>query len=224
MKTRIIFFFLFIACLFLFYLLSLFVKQERLTRVNFDTTVRLQDNIPRRFDGLFEDMAFLVSPGMSIIIGIALTGLAFFDIRTKRIHVAALIIPLAFVGLLAAEVFGKSRVESPAPPFFMIKNPTTVFPRYHVQEQYSYPSGHAARSMFFVGIASLIVFRSIRRRSIAFVFLICFLCLSLFISVGKVYLGRHWLSDILGGWILAWAFLSLCAVALSKKITDVLQR
>jgi undecaprenyl-diphosphatase len=205
MKFRLFFFALSVVFFVLFYLFSWQVKQERFQRINFDTTVRLQDNTPPRFVELFEDLAFFVSPAMSVGFVGVLTGIAF---ASRLMRWKALLIPLAFGALVGAELYGKQTVESPAPPYFMIKNPTTIFPRYHVQEQYSYPSGHAARSVFLSGVASIIAYQYIKKKFFFFLFsFFCFL-FSVLISIGKMYLGHHWLSDIVGGWMIACAFLS----------------
>lgn len=209
MKLRIFFLVLSVLSLIVFYLFSVQVKKERFKQINFDTTVRLQHKLPERFDEIFEDLAFFVSPAISSGLVILLTVIALVSFKQKRMHPTALIIPLAFLLLVGVEVYGKDRVESPAPPFFMIKNPTTLFPKYHVIDQYSYPSGHAARALFVAGVTGLLIWKKIRNRLFFPLAIIGLLSLVLLISIGKIHLGQHWLSDILGGWILASAFLFL---------------
>lgn len=197
--------------LFLFYNFSVQVKNERFKQINFDTTVRLQDNIPARFEEPIEDLGFFISPVPSLIWIAVLTLFALISIPKKKIYPAALLLPFFFGLMIGAEIIGKSRVESPAPPFFMLKNPTTLFPKYHVQEEYSYPSGHAARSLFFAGIVSWLLRRSGNKK----IWLLGTFGLAgvvLVISLGKVYLGHHWLSDILGGWLIALACLSFASI------------
>jgi hypothetical protein len=72
------------------------VKKERFKKVNFDFTVRLQDKTPKRLDGMWEDIAFFVSPVVSIAcIGI-LTVVALVDIKNKKLRPGALLIPIFF--------------------------------------------------------------------------------------------------------------------------------
>ncbi len=205
-----------------FYLFSVKVKQERFKSLNFNITSRLQYKIPARFDEFFEDLSFFVSPVPSVFfIGLITIAVA-IDVKNKRFRWQAILIPLLFAGLVGVEIFGKDRVESPAPPYFMIKNATTIFPKYHVVDQYSYPSGHAGRSLFISGVICLIFFQNlhifqqirekqlITKKTITFIMIVVGLALvTLLISVGKVYLGQHWFSDIMGGWILSGAFLSI---------------
>ncbi len=183
-----------------FYIFSREVKQGFLKQTDFDVTVRLQDNIPKRFDEVWEDVAFFVSPGPSIFLVGLLTIAALVDWKHKKIRLRALIIPLLFAALIYGELYGKAVVHHPAPPFFMIKNPTTIFPKYYVNAQYSYPSGHTARAVF-LGVISWSLIR--KKRLFAAVGVGIFVA---FVSIGRIYLGHHWLSDILGGGLLGSGF------------------
>lgn len=217
MKVTLITLILGVVFLFLFYVFSYQVKLESFKQINFDITVRLQDKIPSRMDEIFEDMSYFVSPVMSIGFVGLLTVLLFVGIKERKIYPGALLIPLFFGLMIGVEIYGKARVESPAPPFFMLKNPTTIFPKYHVQEAYSYPSGHAARSLFFAGLLSYYFLRM--KKKILFVFSVTVtLLISITMSIGKVYLGHHWLTDIVGGWIIAAGFLSFAVLSLRFNI------
>lgn len=191
-----------------FYIFSLEVKREQFTKINFDVTVKLQDNISPKLDEPFEDLSFLVSPVLSLVLLAIITFIALIDVKKKKIYPGALFIPLFFVFMIGLELLGKAKVESPGPPFFMLKNPTTIFPIHFVQEAFSYPSGHAARALYLFGIFCILVFR-LGNKKIFGISTIVMMGIILLISLGKVYLGHHWLSDIIGGWIIASAFLIL---------------
>jgi len=90
--------------------------------------VRIQAHIPARFDAMWDDIAVLVTPVPSIFFVGLLTVAAFVDVKHKKIWLRALLIPILFGALVLGELYGKSIVHHPAPPFFMIKNPTTIFP------------------------------------------------------------------------------------------------
>ncbi len=209
MKTRVLFILVSAVLFISFYGFSAVVKNGFFNQINFDFTVRLQDNIPSKMDEIFEDAGFLVSPTVSIFLCLFITILYFSGNRFKKIYPGALLIPLLFSLMIGAEMYGKSKVESPAPPFFMIKNPITIFPKYHVQEEYSYPSGHASRSLFFAVLFSYYFLRIKKKLFFLFVTGISIVSVTT-ISIGKVYLGHHWLTDIIGGWIISLAFISLC--------------
>ena len=108
---------------------------------------------------------------------------------------AALVIPLAFGLMTLAEIYGKSVVHHPAPPYFLLKNPSSVFPKYYVWENFSYPSGHAARAMFLATVLYILT----KKRARVGIALAIYVSL---ISLSRVYLGHHWLSDVIGGTLL----------------------
>jgi membrane-associated phospholipid phosphatase len=180
-----------------FYFFSREVKHGFLKQVDFDTTVRLQDRMPKRFDEMWEDVAFLVTPIPSVcFIGL----LTLVAIRKRGIR--ALLIPLLFSLLIAGEMYGKSVVHHPAPPFFMIKNPTTIFPKYYINEAFSYPSGHTARAVFIGCLVSGVMYHVSRKRKALLLTIAISIVYILLVALGRIYLGHHWLSDILGGGLL----------------------
>lgn len=176
-------------------------------------TVKLQEKIDNssrlrlsRFVGeVMEGSSFLASPTVSVIFVIFITAINFIAYKTPTRKLLSLTIPLAFTLLIFTEIYGKSVVEHPAPPFFLLKNPTTIFPKYHVWEDFSYPSGHAARATF-IAISSYSLFlihNSLFRQKRSHLLIAIGLGIYvLLISVSRIYLGHHWLSDVFAGWLL----------------------
>ncbi|MCA8899957.1 MAG: phosphatase PAP2 family protein [Hyphomonas sp.] len=80
---------------------------------------------------------------------------------------------------------------------------------------FSFPSGHAANSALIYGAIaalSLITFRGMAGKILAGAFIL----LPLMIGASRLYLGAHWLSDVLAGYALAILFLVLLALAVAK--------
>lgn len=71
----------------------------------------------------------------------------------------------------------------------------------------SFPSGHAMMTaVVYLTLAALLARSESRRRLKAFLLLLA-ACVTLLVGISRVYLGVHWPSDVLGGWMIgsAWA-------------------
>lgn len=64
---------------------------------------------------------------------------------------------------------------------------------------YSFPSGHATGALVSYGLAALVV--SFRWPQLALVAWISAAVAALLVSLSRIYLGAHYTSDIIGGWI-----------------------
>lgn len=215
------------ALLFVCFLaLSKYEDRVFIRNLDFAVTVRLQERIDRSshlraasvVGNLMEGATFFASPEFISIATICLTGLLLYDRKKKRWHLSALIIPLALIVLVLIEIYSKSVVHHPAPVFSMIKNPTTIFPANYVNEQFSYPSGHAARGLFIAVIAGIWFIRGMLVRKGAVMLTLGLLGgYVMLVSISRIYLGHHWFSDVVGGWLLGGACGMACASFRYKK-------
>lgn len=219
-----------VSILFLFYFFSKEIKNGFLTQTDFTLTVKIQERIDKSsklrlaaFVGdVMEGATFFASPEFSVIVVGVLSIFSLYDWKKKKIRLAGLLIPLCFGLLILGEVYGKNVVHHPSPPFFMIKNPTTIFPKYYINDQFSYPSGHAARALYTAVVSySVLVFQYLlvtRKRGKILLLFGLFGYVGL-VSVSRIYLGHHWTSDIIGGLLLGGGF-ALLTLAPNSLIID----
>jgi undecaprenyl-diphosphatase len=185
------------------------VKRGFLKQTDFNFTVILQNHVPARFDAWWDMIALPVTPTPSVVVVGLLTIAALVDWKKKKIRLRSLIIPLLFGALVMGELYGKSVVHHPAPPFFMIKNPTTIFPQFYINEQFSYPSGHTSRAVF-IGITFFLLVAGpvsdwIKRKQRTLLIGGAIFAYIFAVAIGRIYLGSHWLSDVIGGGLLGLA-------------------
>lgn len=199
--------------LFIFY--SYLVAKETFTQMDFDTTVKLQDKIPSRFDLPFSFFSVIGSAEVSMLIWLVILVLMLL----KKFWLTAaslLLLPIA----LAIEIFGKVFVLHPAPPHLFYKGVLDVaLPSQYVQTDYSYPSGHETRTAFIITflICYFLFRKSPKVQLIAIPILIGFLAI---MTVSRVYLGEHWTTDVTGGFLIGVSFGLLAGVTIPAKLTS----
>ena len=113
--------------------------------------------------------------------------------RWRRRWLPAVLPALALAGAWAGSLLIKGLVGRPRPP---------AADRLTVIHSWSYPSEHAAQALATWGMLALMLMagRSARARVLlaAGAALIAFV-----VGLTRLYLGAHWMTDVLGGWALA---------------------
>jgi membrane-associated phospholipid phosphatase len=81
----------------------------------------------------------------------------------------------------------------------------------------SFPSGHSATAAAFYAAAALIIGRALsgRRRHLTIAVAVG---LAVAVAGSRVLLDLHWLSDVVGGLALGWAWFALCAVVFGGRL------
>jgi undecaprenyl-diphosphatase len=81
----------------------------------------------------------------------------------------------------------------------------TIFESLLFEEHFSYPSGHAFASALFWGFVAWILLQQVRSPIIRAIIIGATILIIILVGISRVYLGLHWPSDVLAGWLLgAW--------------------
>ena len=78
---------------------------------------------------------------------------------------------------------------------------------------YSFPSGHASSSVFLYGLLAVFAVQSFRKWESRVFSVLAGIVMIALIGFSRVYLGAHYLSDVLGGIVEGVAWLTLCLTA-----------
>jgi undecaprenyl-diphosphatase len=188
----------FLVCLVGFGLIAWLVSQPGIPPVDTATTAFLHGLANPTLDALMNAATFVgSSPVLTAVVALAVILLV---VRRRRAEAAFLVI--ALVGTLVLNDMLKALVQRPRPGFDWAE----VWP------ETSFPSGHSMNSfVVYLGIA-LIIWR-LERRQVGIVALVLAIVLIVSVGISRIYLGAHWLSDVVGGYLAGALWLLLLAAA-----------
>lgn len=151
---------------------------------------------------------------------LALAVLAGFTLARRDATPAALLVP-GMAGAVLLTTVGKGYVGRIRPPVELALPP--------LQDSPAFPSGHTLNATVFMALTVYLVIITwnratgdpVRRRWLAVVAVAAALY-AVVMGLSRVYLGAHWLSDVMAGWAvgLAWAL----AVVLAHRVWLTLHR
>lgn len=81
---------------------------------------------------------------------------------------------------------------------------------------YSFPSGHAMVSMAFYGLLIYIIYHFIKKKSLRITLITINIIIIFLIGISRVYLGVHYLSDVVTGYSISIIYLLFLAKILKK--------
>lgn len=153
---------------------------------------------------------FITNFGGAIFL-ITLTVILFILIKNKKIGLSILTNLVVIAGL--NQVI-KRILQRPRPTEYKIIEETG----------YSFPSGHSMVSMAFYGYLIYLIYKYIKNKYIKWISIIALSILICFIGISRIYLGVHYTSDVLGGFLLSISYLIIYVSVVNKFLivtTDI---
>jgi membrane-associated phospholipid phosphatase len=126
------------------------------------------------------------------------------------------LIAVTGLGSVILTVVGKVGVERVRPP---LEDAVAPF-----EHSYSFPSGHSLNSIALAGIVAYLIIGEQQRPAARAVTVSLAAAFALTMGLSRVYLGQHWLTDVLVAWMLGLAWLSVVITTLRLYFTVYTQR
>ena len=195
-------FYIFILCLIIFLILSILVLKNGVLNIDNNSYLFIKNNLINesltKVVKLFTNLG-----GALVLIMISLLMLLFVkDKKTVLIIIINLIIAFLFNDLLK-HIFVRSRPDS-------INWLVT-------ESGYSFPSGHAMVSMAYYGYLIYLLYLS--KNKYKWLLITLSSIIILLIGISRIYLGVHYLSDVVAGFLVAIIYLTIF-ITVSEYIND----
>lgn len=123
----------------------------------------------------------------------------------RRSWLPVVLIATAAAGSLAMTVAGKDLVGRNRPPLESAVPPYEYSP--------SFPSGHTLNATVIAGIVGYLVFLRLETRAARVLTIVAAAAFAVSMGLSRVFLGHHWLTDVMAAWFLGLAWLSLVILA-----------
>lgn len=98
----------------------------------------------------------------------------------------------------------------------IIQRPRPVGHRIIDESGYSLPSGHSMVSMAFYGFLIYLIYKNVKNKYLKTALIILLTLLIISIGVSRIYLGVHYVSDVLAGFLVAIAYLVIFIHAINN--------
>ena len=146
-------------------------------------------------------MEAITSLGSATVLAVV-SVIAVIVIASRRQAAQALFVVTAIAGSVALNGTLKVTVQRPRP----------VLPWAHVLPDYSFPSGHTMNALVLYLAIALVMWVTLGRRFGSIAVLVA-LGIAIAVGVSRIYLGYHYLSDVVGGLAAGIAWLLVVALA-----------
>ena len=149
---------------------------------------------------------FITNFGGAIFLSIA-TVMLFLLIKNKKIGLSIIsnIVIITILNQLLKRI-----LQRPRPTEFRIVEETG----------YSFPSGHSMVSMAFYGYLIYLIYRYIKNKYVKRTLITILSILICLIGISRIYLGVHYTSDVLGGFLISISYLVVYISSIKKLLPE----
>ena len=142
------------------------------------------------------------------IVGIiTITIILLICIRNKKIGISMVVNLALATGL---NVILKDILQRPRPTEYRIVDASG----------YSFPSGHSMVNMAFYGFLIYLIYKNVKNKYLKWGLIVFLALLTLLIGISRIYLGVHYTSDVLAGFLVSISYLIIYTSAINKFLFE----
>lgn len=191
---------IFLISLILFIILALKVFNKEIFSIDINYYNLISKYISNSNTLIFKIITHLGSS--LVLISIAL--LIFLIIKNRKIGIS-ICLNLTLIAIL--NVILKNIIARPRPNIYPLINETS----------YSFPSGHSMISAAFYGYLIYLIYKHLKDKKIKWLIIILLGLIVILIGLSRIYLGVHYLSDVIAGFLIAVSYL-IVYIEIIKKL------
>ena len=139
-----------------------------------------------------------------------LIGLAIMITIFSKNKKTAFIIDLNLIIITIFNLILKNIIQRPRPEGY----------RLIAESGYSFPSGHSMISMAFYGLIIYMIWKTMKNKKLRNIICVLITILVILIGISRIYLGVHYASDVIGGFVVSIAYL-IVYVSITKTILKI---
>ena len=103
---------------------------------------------------------------------------------------------------------------------FILQRPRPTENRIINENGYSFPSGHSMISMAFYGFLIYLIYKYVKNKKIKYISITLISVLIIFIGISRIYLGVHYTSDVLAGFLFSISYLIIYVLIANNKVLN----
>ncbi|MFH0869495.1 MAG: phosphatase PAP2 family protein [archaeon] len=140
------------------------------------------------------------------LLALSIAAIAYLAFRKR--WPSALVLVIGMIGGLVLELSTKAIVHRIRPGNALLE-----------VSNYSFPSGHATMAFVFFGLMIYLFKDDIKAKLWRNIFMTACAALTLLVGFSRIYFNVHWLSDVVGGFIIGAVWLAFIIPVIAKSIT-----
>ena len=103
---------------------------------------------------------------------------------------------------------------------YILQRPRPTEYRLIEETGFSFPSGHSMVSMAFYGYLIYLIYKYVKNKYLKWISIVLLITLICSIGISRIYLGVHYTSDVLGGFLISLSYLIVYTLIVNRYLLE----